>query len=176
MPVLSGMKTHRRIAALVTVAGTLAAVGAAGAPAYASYYQIANYGSGKCAGIRPFEYYNNGATVVQQTCNGSPEQAWSDVPIGGGYHRFLNGRSGKCMDIRDGRNANRTPVQQWDCTNYWGMAWLATVPSYVPIPIKSGKGGRCLDVSGGSLQDGAVIQIYDCARNNDNTAQLWTIT
>jgi hypothetical protein len=168
------MKTHRRIAALLTTVGALAAVGAAGAPAYASYHQIANYGSGLCAGISSWELYNNGATVVQQQCTGSPEQLWADVPLGGGYHRFVNGRSGKCMDVRDGQNADRTPVQQWACTNYSGMAWLATVPSYVPLQIKSGLGGRCLDVRGGSLQAGAVIQLYRCTSNNP--AQLWTIT
>ncbi len=168
------MKTHRRIAALLAVAGTLIAVAATAAPAHATYRQIANYGSGMCAGIRSFEYYYNGATVVQQPCNGSPEQLWSNVPLGSGLHRFVNGRSGKCMDIRDGVNADRTVVQQWDCTNYNGMSWSATVPSFVPLPIKSARGGRCLDVRGGSLQDGAVIQIYRCTSNNP--AQLWTIT
>lgn len=168
------MKTHRRIAALLTVAGTLAIVGTTSAPAHASYYQIANYGSGLCAGIRSWELYNNGATVVQQRCTGAPEQLWADVPLGGGYHRFVNGRSGMCMDVRDGQNADWTPVQQWACANYNGMSWLATVPSWVPTQIKSGRGGRCLDVRGGSLQEGAVIQIYHCTSNNP--AQLWTIT
>jgi hypothetical protein len=78
------MKTHRRITAPLTAVGALAAVGAAGAPAYASYYQIANYGSDLCAGISSWELHNNGATVVQQRCTGSPEQLWADVPLGGG--------------------------------------------------------------------------------------------
>ena len=71
-----------------------------------------------------WELYDNGATVVQQRCTGSPEQLWADVPLGGGHHRFVNGR---CLDVRGGslqvgaviqlyRCASNNPAQLWTIT------------------------------------------------------------
>lgn len=160
-----------------TIVGALLAAvafGAAGAPAYADYHQIRNYGSGKCAGFNWWEYYANGATMVQQECNGSLEQQWAAIPVGTGWYRFVNARSGKCTDVRDGVNADWTPVQQWACASTAGQYWYTRVPVDVPVRIVSRIGGRCLDVRGGSLQDGAVIQIFHCTPYN--SAQLWTIT
>jgi hypothetical protein len=165
--------------------GGLLAAGALlafGAPAYADYYDIRNFGSAMCAGLNWWEYYDNGAPVVQQFCTGSPEQRWSAVPVGDGYYMFVNARSGKCMDVRNGTDANWTPVQQWECTNTKGMKWKTTVPAYTPQWVTTRLGvttprlehGRCLDVRGGSLEDGAAVQIYRCTSNN--TAQVWTVT
>ncbi len=171
------MKHHRKIAGLL-VAGALSAISvvAAEAPAYAAgaYHPIVNYGSGKCAGLSPLDYYSNGARVVQQTCNGQPEQQWAPIPLGSRYYRFVNARSGMCMDVRNGKSADRTPVQQWTCTNTPGMSWyVASIPAIVPTQVRSKIAGKCLDVRGGSLQDGAAIQIYRCTSNN--SAQSWTI-
>jgi hypothetical protein len=172
------MKPQAMFAGLLAAAALLAFE----APAYADYYEIRNYGSGQCAGLNWWEYFANGAPVVQLTCNGSPEQLWSAVPVGDGYYMFVNGRSGKCMDVRDGKNADWTPVQQWECTNTNGMKWKTTVPAYTPQWMTTRLGvntprlehGRCLDVRGGSLEEGAAIQIYHCTSNN--TAQVFTTT
>ena len=101
-------------------AGSLLAFGA---PAYADYYEIRNFGSEMCAGLNSWEFSSNGAPIVQHTCNGSPEQLWSAVPVGSDYYMFVNLRSGKCMDVTNGTDANWTPVQQWACTNTNGMKW-----------------------------------------------------
>ena len=160
-------------------AGLLAAVlvgfGGAAASAQASYNEIRNYGSGLCAGLNWWEYNYDGASVVQQTCDGSPEQRWAEVPLGGGVYRFVNGRNGKCMDVRDARDADSQPVQVWSCSSSRGMLWrVPYLPAWGPVQIRSAlSGGRCLDVRSGSLQPGAVIQIYRCTSNNP--AQLWTV-
>jgi ricin-type beta-trefoil lectin protein len=169
------MKKQRKISRLL-VTGVLAAVSfsAVAAAADASYHPIVNFGSGKCAGLHPSEYFNNGASVVLQTCNGQPEQQWAVDPLGNDYYRLVNGRSGKCMDVRDGVNANGTQVQQWECTDTRGMNWhVAFMPATVPTRVQSMIGGRCLDVRNGSVQDGAIIQIYRCTDNN--SAQAWSI-
>ena len=106
-----------------------------GAPAYADYYEIRNFGSGMCAGLNSWEYFDNGAPVVQLTCDRSPEQLWSAVPLSDGYYMFVNARSGKCMDVRDGKNVDWTPVQQWACTNTNGMKWKTLIPAYVPREV-----------------------------------------
>lgn len=158
-----------------------------GAPAYADQYEIRNFGSGMCAGLNSWEYFDNGAPVVQLTCDGSPEQLWAAVPVGDGYYMFVNARSGKCMDVRDGKNADWTPVQQWACTNTNGMKWRATVspiPQWqwvttrlgVTRPAAPGDRGRCLDVRSGSLEERAAIQIYQCSSwTSYNTAQIFAL-
>jgi hypothetical protein len=150
---------------------------AADAPANAALY-IKNYGSGMCAGVRGFESHDNGAAIVQQPCNGSYTQRWIPLGFDSDYRRFMNADSGgRCLDVRDGVNADWTPVQLWACTVTPGMYWKVPaggLPAIVPAQLKSAIGGRCLDVRGGSLQEGAVIQIYHCTLNNP--AQAWTLT
>jgi hypothetical protein len=172
---------RRRILTGLLVAGSLLVIGA---PASADYYEIRNFGSGMCAGLNSWEYFDNGAPVVQLTCDRSPEQLWSAVPLSDGYYMFVNARSGKCMDVRDGKNADWTPVQQWACTNTNGMKWKTLIPAYVPRWVTSKLGvtrpgdpwehGRCLDVRSGSLEARAAIQLYHCVV--DNTAQAFTTT
>ncbi|MEU4213344.1 RICIN domain-containing protein [Streptomyces sp. NPDC026206] len=171
-------KRHSVAGVLLAVAVSGTAFSATGQPAQAAgpnYFAIVNYGSGKCAGLSPAEYENNGARVIQQTCNGQPEQQWAPVALGGGNYQWLNARSGKCMDVTDGRNADRTPIQQWDCTNTSGMSWnvAGAIPTPLPVRVVSKIGGRCLDVAAGSWEDGARIQTYRCT--SGNTAQAWLI-
>jgi hypothetical protein len=162
------------------LAGVLSgtAVLVTGQPAQAAvpnYFAFTNYGSGKCAGLSTADYYDNGARVIQQTCNGQPEQQWAPVGLGSGNYQWVNARSGKCMDVTDGKNADRTPIQQWNCTNTIGMSWhvYGPIPTPLPAQVVSRIGGRCLDVAGGSGQDGAAIQTYHCT--SGNTAQAWVI-
>ena len=171
------MKSQRRIVGLLLV-GAMSAAGfvAVGLPASAAngaYRTIVNSGSQKCAGLNPFEYFNNGASVVQQTCNGQPEQNWAPVYLGGGNYQMVNQRSGMCLDVRDGVNADATQVQQWTCTNTPGMSWQVpgNFPKLTRGMVVSKIGSRCLDVRAGSLEDGAIIQIYHCTFSNN--AQLW---
>jgi hypothetical protein len=175
------MITKPRRLATVLLAGALSTVSFAAAATPADALLIRNYGSGMCAGIRAFESHNNGATVVQQPCTGQFEQQWQHIDVFNGNSYFRNYASGMCMDVRDGVNADSTPVQQWTCTRAGirSMTWKTTfpIPVVVPSQVKTSLGDdrhRCLDVRGGSAEDGAVIQIYHCTDNNP--AQAWTIT
>lgn len=173
---------QRRIAS-VLLAGALTTVSfaAAEAPANAGEYLIKNYGSEMCAAVRGFESRNNGATVVQLPCEADSwweqrQREWLPQRLSGDSYRFVNLYSGKCLDVRDGVNADWTPVQQWECTSTPGMSWKVPggIPAIVPTHVTSAIGGRCLDVRAGSLQEGAIIQIFHCTLNNP--AQAWTIT
>lgn len=169
------MKPHRRIAGLFAAGALFVALCATGAPAYASYYRIQNHGSQMCAGVEVWAVGWEGASVVQQSCNGSDLQLWSPVPATtAAYYRFVNKASGKCMDVTNARDADRTPIQQWSCSVSTGMYWNTAVPAYVPTRVKTMlSSGRCLDVRGGSYEEGAVIQLYRCTFNN--AAQAWSI-
>jgi hypothetical protein len=83
----------------------------------------------------------NGAAVSIQPCTGSDAQKWS----------FVNGAvsvfgGGKCLDVKDGVNADGTKLQVWDCvggsTNqqFWYNIWDTTcvfsrVPSFLLYAI-----------------------------------------
>jgi hypothetical protein len=167
----------RRISSLI-LAGAIPAVVSmtAAVPAHADggFVTLTNFGSGKCAGVNPQDnYFANGARVQQQTCNEQPEQNWLRIGVGDGYYKLVNQRSGQCMDVRNGQDANRVQVQQWTCTNTRGMKWRITRQGVNGSDrVTSQIGGRCLDVDGGSLADGAKIQIYACT-SAGNTAQSW---
>src|SRR5215475_9047572 len=84
-----------------------------------------------------YEAPNNGVAIVQQPCN--PDdlyQRWSFVlhPMTGqpdsrnykqaGIYLVVNTGSGQCLDDRDGKTADGSPVQQWTCNvTSTTMAW-----------------------------------------------------
>ena len=174
------MNNRRRIASLILAGAVPAVVSVTAAiPAHADggFVTLSNFGSGLCAEVNPQDnYFANGARVQQQTCNGQLEQAWLRVGVGGGYYNLVNQRSGQCMDVRNGQNADRVQVQQWTCTNTPGMKWkIQRTGVNGSDRLISQIGGRCLDVAGGSLAPGAKIQIYSCT-SSGNTAQSWVFS
>jgi hypothetical protein len=157
------MKNRRRVAGLLMVGAMSAAISVAAAqPAQAAgeIVTIANFGSGMCA--EPVGDYN-GAPVVQRVCTGRAEQNWAKVNLGGGQQLLVNQRYfNKCLDVRDGKSADRTPIQQWACTNTPGMNW-----KFVQIfdrynKVVSRIGGKCLDVRDGKNADRTPIQQWAC--------------
>ena len=83
----------------------------------------------------------------------------------------INSGSGQCLDDRDGKTADGSPVQQWTCnTTSTTMQWkLVTVGNikYYPDPVSFAqfinmRSGKCLDVRGGSYAPGTALQIYRC--------------
>jgi hypothetical protein len=172
------MNLKRKIA--TALIGVLAAAFTVGieTPAHAAegYYRIINFGSGKCAEPNRFgDPRGNGEPVLQWTCDGSARQAWHPFlhEIGTNHWVFVNRDSSKCLDVRDGRNADRTPIQQWDCRGGASMIWDLNPNSFTGVhQLISHIGSRCLDVAAGSLEEGAQIQIYRCT-GFGNPAQVW---
>ncbi|MFD4205436.1 RICIN domain-containing protein [Micromonospora tulbaghiae] len=148
---------------------------ASGPPAQAAsgHYAIVNYGSGKCLEVDRFGAPSSlGGPVVQRTCDGQAVQRWS--PVGKSTYTFVNQFSGMCVDVRNGVNADGTPLQQWACTGTSSMKWTVDPNSFAGVhQIKSQIGGRCMDVRGGSAADGATVQIYHCT-GFGNPAQVWS--
>ena len=169
------MLRHR--AARLLLAGTVTAlmtvVLVPSAQAASGYFNIVNLGSGKCAEVDRYGAPSwLGALVVQRTCDGNAVQHWA--PVGQSVYLFINEFSGMCMDVRDGVNADSTPVQQWACTATPSMKWTINPNSFSGVhQIRSQIGGRCLDVRAGATVDGAQIQIYRCT-GFGNAAQVWS--
>lgn len=144
------------------------------AQAAEGFYEITNFGSGMCAEVNRFgDTGANGTPVVQHPCDGQAGQHWLPIEDPSGVYKFVNRGTGKCMDLRDGRDADRVVIQQWECGSSTSMKWTINPNSFTGVhQIRSSRTGRCLDVRGGSVSAGAQIQSVRCT-GFDNSAQVW---
>jgi len=147
---------------------------------------LQNLGSRLC--LQPqYEVRINGLAIVQQPCNGNDlYQRWFFLTVRldyqqPGIYRIINSGSGQCLDDRDGKTADRSPVQQWTC-NYTSttMQWKLETIGYSAYNPDYGqfinmRSGKCLDVRAGSSAPGAALQIYHCTStgSNANLAQVF---
>jgi hypothetical protein len=61
----------------------------------------------------------------------------------------------KCLDLRDGSNADGVAVQIWDCSGAEGQKWSRsgdTVRSY----------GKCLDIAASGVTNGSQLVLWPC--------------
>jgi hypothetical protein len=112
----------------------------------------------------------DGATVALQTCTGATSQQWTFAgtkAAGGQVKVFGN----KCLDVKDGVNADGTKLQIWTCstTNNVNQNWWYTGDNRLSWKDH----GKCTDLTGGSLADGNVIQVWSCGGGNFN--QVWYV-
>jgi len=107
---------------------------------------------------------------------------WGIVPVADVFvfpstrtaYQIVNWQSHQCLDDRDGRTSDRSPVQQWTCGNSTTMLWvlgdsLGGARQLMNLRALQNGGSACLDVANGSGSDGAVLQLYHCTAQN--TAQ-----
>ena len=116
------MKRHRLVSLAIGLTATVAGV-VASAPlaAASSTVVIYNFLSKQC--LQPVNgSTEQGAAIVQEPCNGSVAQQWTEVSVGSNIFHYVNGLSGWCLDAR-GRAVNGTPVQQWTCNNISNEKW-----------------------------------------------------
>ena len=179
------MRNWLRTAGAVLAVGSAVASGLAVAqPAHAHHLPVTlrNYGSGLCT-TSTGNYY--GAPVVQSACTDSTAQRWSRVDLGNGYLMLQSVASTStypytplCLDVTDGRDDNRVPLQVWACTVTRGMNWrivhAGTIGYRNYYNVQTKVGNRCMDVPAGSLEDGVQLQTYGCSPGLTNPAQLWT--
>jgi len=179
------MRNRIRTARAALTVGLAVAAGLAVAQPAQAHHQpvtVRNYGSGLCA-TATGNY--NGAPVVQSACTYSTAQQWSRIDLGNGFLLLQSVASTStypyaplCLDVTDGRNDNRVPLQVWACTVTTGMNWrfvhagnIGFQPYY---KVQTKVGYRCMDVPAGSLVDGEQLQTYTCSAGLTNPAQLWS--
>jgi Ricin-type beta-trefoil lectin domain len=149
------------------IGGTLAAQPPDG------FIEIVNSGSGLCLQRNGDGW---GEPIVPQRCDGSPAQRWIASDATATHYLIASPLPNNlCLDVRDGVDADRTVVQQWDCDKMArSMRWqFSPLVPFRFFKLTSETGSRCLDVAGGSLEPGAPIQIFRCTEDNTNTAQIW---
>jgi hypothetical protein len=159
-----------------SITAFIIAVVVCAAPAAASGPNVLyNFLSNQC--LQPINgSTSQGATIVQEPCNGSPAQNWTQVSVGNNIFHFVNVLSGLCLDAR-GSARNRTQVQQWTCNSISNENWQPSDDdSNDDIPPMfsrvSGTSSYCLDIPGGQNTVGLAMQIYSC---NGTAAQGWLI-
>jgi hypothetical protein len=162
------------LASLLSVMPTTPALAEPPSQEYDSLLQ--NWGSRLC--LQPeYEARINGVAIVQQPCNeNDPYQRWSFSGDGlkRGIYRLINSGSEQCLDDRDGKTTDGSPVQQWTCnyptstTMQWKLELAGEdhlegwIPVYPPGQFYNVRSKKCLDVRAGSSAPGAAIQIYRC--------------
>jgi pectate lyase len=123
---------RQQVTASLIMAGAIsvALTMGAGQPAHAAdnTFTIVNHLTGKCLEASPYgDYHANGDLIIEETCNGQPEQRWATDGTGGAWFHLVNQRSSLCMDVQDGWRFDLGTVQQWECTSTRGMNWKATL-------------------------------------------------
>jgi hypothetical protein len=166
---------------LMTAGGVLATAPPVGAQVPGvSVVEIRGLGSNKCAAPVPGSdgvITYAGLPVQQFTCDVSNRyQSWVMWPVGyypiNGqnvlvYH-MINQGTGQCLDDRDGRTSDWSPVQQWTCndtstTMLWALgSFQSGAAQLLNLRAIQNGGSTCLDVAHGSVQDGGVLQLYHC--------------
>lgn len=155
------------------IAASVIAVALSAAPAVASGSErIYNPLTNEC--LQPL----NGSTapgtaIVQQACDGSTAQLWTEISVSSGVFHYQNAMSNLCLDARGGAS-NGTPVQQWTCDSITNENWQPGNRSGGAVRSRvSGSSSYCLDVPGAQPTAGLGMQIYVC---NGTGAQIWQLT
>ncbi|HKP98485.1 MAG TPA: RICIN domain-containing protein [Fibrobacteria bacterium] len=122
---------------------------------------LRNQKSAKCVEVAKGST-DDGALVLQNECNGTPEQKWELASLGGSNYSVRNVKSGKLLDVRN--NGQTDTVQQWGTiagapSKQWSV--LADVKKIATLKALSDP-KECLDVVGGSMGNGARLQTFSC--------------
>lgn len=79
------------------------------------------------------------------------------------------GINNRCLDVRNGQDADGVTVQIFDCNGTPSQDWEI---DDADSTIRVFQFSKCLDVESGSQDDGAPVQINDC-RNTES--QVWNL-
>ncbi|KAJ7875056.1 ricin B lectin domain-containing protein [Mycena leptocephala] len=81
----------------------------------------------------------------------------------------------KCLDVKDGVNADGTKLQIWTCAaGNTNQQWISAGQPGTPQIVWAGK-NKCVDVTNGNVTNENVMQIWDCDPNFSNSNQNWGI-
>jgi hypothetical protein len=149
-------------------------------PAHAAgpSFKMVNYLTGKCVEVDHHDYFANGALVIEEPCNGQPEQLWSSQGTGNGWYHLVNQRSFKCMDVHNGDKSDGGRVQQWACSSTSGQNWKTrTVDPFTggQAVVSQLRDNRdlCLDAWYGRNHTLPEVNTWHCSTPND--AQTYAV-
>ena len=169
---------RRVLKSLLLVCAVGALVGLSAVPASAGPvsdpFPIKNVGNSKCLqpqGGSAAEF----TPVVQEFCNGSPQQQWQYELIGGTRYHLINTFSHLCMNVF-GPTANGTPILLVQCVTVSNEEFNPgqKLPGVVKLMSRAGNRDTnfCVDVPGAQNLPGLAMQLWGC---NGSVAQIFTV-
>jgi hypothetical protein len=162
-PRLGTLRGKRALGALLLMMTAGAVAPAAQADAA---YEIRPHHSNMCLDV-PFSSPDNGVALIQWTCNGQPNQAFTFVSLNNGYYKILpNHVSGKCLDVAGANPSDGTKVQQYTCLGVLNQQFaLRYVASYNGIPyynLVARHSNKCVTIARASLDEGTRVEQWTC--------------
>ncbi|HEX2094924.1 MAG TPA: RICIN domain-containing protein [Longimicrobiaceae bacterium] len=123
-----------------------------------TYYVIRNAGSDKVMDVSNAGCCN-GQWIHQWTYDGSSNQEWSIISVGGGYYKIIARHSGKGMDIESASQYNGAQLHQWTYQSLYNQQFAITPSgSNGTYYITARHSGKALTVSGTLSSNGSEIQ------------------
>lgn len=116
---------------------------------------------------------NNSANIELSTFNNETDnQAFIVSHDAQGYITFTNAKSGKVLDVSDGKASNGKNVQQYTSNGTRAQKWVVKKSNKGYMIISALDSNYVLDVSGSKANNGTNIQLYS---GNGSDAQNWNI-
>ncbi|MFC0431342.1 RICIN domain-containing protein [Kutzneria buriramensis] len=115
---------------------------------------------------------DNGANVVQRTCDESLNQQWSFLYLENNRYLMVARHSHKCLEVADASLEDGANVVQSTCNGGANQQWSfyhVGGNSYLAVARHSHK---CLEVADASLEDGANVDQWTC---DGGTNQQWSL-
>jgi hypothetical protein len=139
-------------------------------------------GDPRCADVA-WNSVDNGARVILFDCYGTSNQTWAPIWVETdnpeGTLMFINGNSGKCLDLSGNAAENGAAVIQWNCHNGANQRWDRVLPAGAdpqthtwPVLLRNRASGKCLDLDHSGTANGTGFLQWDC-HGGDN--QLFTL-
>ena len=169
------MRNHRLVALLFAAAMATTSSLAVASPAHAdnTITQLVSGSSGEC--LQPAGGSSAlGAAIVQERCNGSFLQQWSQATVpsksifGSNQVQLVNLANGLCMDARGGA-ANGTPIEQWVCDWISNENWSFGINNNELVSRVSHTSSHCITTPG--AYPGAPMELQFCG---GYSAQIWS--
>lgn len=159
------MRNHR-FATLLFVAAMATASGlAVASPAHADNPVVQLVSGSQC--LQPAGGSSAlGVAIVQEPCNGSFDQQWTETTVpsgsifGSNQVHLVNLHNGLCLDARGGA-ANGTPVEQWVCDWISNENWSFGINNNELVSRVSHTSGYCITTPG--TYPGAEMELQFCA-------------
>ena len=116
---------------------------------------------------------NNSANIELSTYdNETDQQAFIVSHDAQGYITFTNAKSGKVLDVSDGKATNKKNIQQYESNGTRAQKWVVKKSNHGYMIISALDSNYVLDVNGGKANNGTNIQLYS---GNGSDAQNWNI-
>ena len=114
----------------------------------------------------------NGAAVCLADATGEDHQLWAIRHIDGKYHKIINKKTGKALDIISMGVVNGANLHQWEFVDGDSQMWFFEEKEG-GVAIKSAMSAKCIDVVGMNAElAGARLQIWV---DVDGENQTWII-